>query len=71
MSEESVRKLLRQKCEESSMGQREIAKRAGIGQANLSRYLLGKGGMRSANLDALLAVFDLELHHRKLRKKKG
>jgi transcriptional regulator with XRE-family HTH domain len=61
---------LRDAIRKSGMTQREIAKRAGVSESLLSRFMANTSGLHSATLDALGAVLGLRLVSTRTRKRR-
>lgn len=63
-----VSETLRKEIEVCGWSRYELAKRAGVGQATLSRFMTGKCGLGMRTIDKLADVLGLELKTRKGKK---
>ena len=56
---------IRTAIQESELTRYEIAKRTGVDQAALSRFMSGERGLSTSSLDKLMVVLELEVVNRK------
>ena len=57
--------LLRRAIAESGLSQNELAKRSGVSQAAISRFLAGVCSMKIENVDALLNFLKIDVEGKK------
>ncbi len=62
---------IRQAVDASGMSRYRICKQLGMGEATMSRFMAGKGGLSMDNLDALADLLNLDLKASKRRQTKG
>jgi ribosome-binding protein aMBF1 (putative translation factor) len=63
-----VSEAIRKEIEKCGWSRYELAKRAGVEQATLSRFMAGKCGLAMRTVDKLADVLGLELKKRKGKK---
>ena len=63
-----VSEAIRKEIAKCGWSRYELAKRAGVEQATLSRFMAGKCGLAMRTLDKLANVLGLELNKRKGKK---
>ncbi len=70
---QSISNQLRQILAEAAESRYRIAKETGLGEAMLSRFMHGKGGLSMKGLDEIGTLLDLEIRRRgpTAKKKKG
>lgn len=64
-----VSERLRKAIERSGMSRYEIARRSGVEQSSLSRFVNGERGLSQEAIDAICALFGLRLVSSKPRKR--
>jgi len=62
---------IRRAVDASGLSRYRICKELGIGEATMSRFMSGQGGLSMATLDALAELLDLTITKRNRAKHKG